>query len=73
MKKKNLRKSNRVGKEVNEIKAAQELIERGDRFGQTVIGIMAQFAHDRKTGCNIDGIFNSELAYYEEKYDQNGG
>lgn len=94
MKKKNLKKSNRVGKEVNETKAAQELIERGDHFGQTVIGIMAQFAYDRKCigiaaiglakavaalkfvakemGCNIDGIFNSELAYYEEKYDQNG-
>jgi len=92
MKKKIFKKSNRVGIEVNEIKAAQGLVERGDHFGQTIIGIMAQFAHNRKcvgiaaiglakalaalkfvakeTGCNIDGIFNSELAYYEEEYDQ---
>jgi len=90
MKKKNFKKTNRVGKERKLNQNVLDLLERGNDFGQTLIGIMAQFAYDwkrmgiaaiglakavaalktiaRDAGVEIEGIFNSELAYFEEEF-----
>ena len=44
MAKKHLKKTNQVGKEEKLNKNVQELMERGDIFGQSIIGLMTQFA-----------------------------
>lgn len=45
MAKRKNKKSNTVGKEKG-LKKAQELMERGELFGDSIIGMMAQFATD---------------------------
>ena len=55
MTKKNCKKSNQVGKEEKLNKNVQELMERGDIFGQSIIGLMAQFATNWK-GIGIAAV-----------------
>ena len=55
MAKKNCKKSNQVGKEEKLNKNVQALMERGDIFGQSIIGVMAQFATNWK-GIGIAAV-----------------
>ena len=55
MAKKHLKKTNQVGKEEKLNKNVQELMERGDIFGQSIIGVMAQFATNWK-GIGIAAV-----------------
>ena len=55
MAKKNCKKSNQVGKEEKLNKNIQALMERGDIFGQSIIGVMAQFATNWK-GIGIAAV-----------------
>ena len=48
MKKKNLRKTNSVGKQKELDQKVQEIMEKSDMFGQSIIGMMALFAYDWK-------------------------
>ena len=55
MAKKNCKKSNQVGNEKKLNEDVQELMERGDIFGQSIIGVMAQFATNWK-GIGIAAV-----------------
>ena len=55
MKKKNFKKSNQVGNEKKLNENVQELMEMGNNFGQSIIGLMAQFATNWK-GIGIAAV-----------------
>ena len=55
MKKKNFKKSNNVGNEKKLNENVQELMEMGNNFGQSIIGLMAQFATNWK-GIGIAAV-----------------
>ena len=48
MKKKNFKKTNLVGKEKELDQKVDEIMEKSDLFGQSIIGMMALFAYDWK-------------------------
>ena len=48
MAKRNCKKANRVGKVKELDQKAQEIMEKSDMFGQSIIGMMALFAYDWK-------------------------
>jgi len=55
MKKKNFKKSNRVGKEKELDQKVQEMMDKSDMFGQSIIGMMALFAYNWK-GIGIAAV-----------------
>lgn len=55
MAKKNCKKSNQVGNEKKLNENVQELMEMGNNFGQSIIGLMAQFATNWK-GIGIAAV-----------------
>ena len=95
-KKKNCQKKSNahVGKKSeNNNQSAEEaklMLDKGDTFGTTIVGMMSLFAYDYKglgaaaigmakalaglkdvakhAGVNIDKLFDSELAYYENAF-----
>ena len=90
MAKKKFKKASKNGKEKELDQKVQELMERGDVFGQSIIGLIAQFAYDwkgigvaavgmakalaalkavaREVDVDIDKLYKSELAHFENEY-----
>ena len=90
MAKKKFKKASKNGKEKELDQKVRELMERGDVFGQSIIGLIAQFAYDwkgigvaavgmakalaalkavaREVDVDIDKLYKSELAHFENEY-----